>query len=229
MDYPDDFETPANPAGKRIAISRTMSIWTSAVFLIIIFLCFIILWSYKSKTLSTVLISVDDRTGAWTVVDRGNNNNQSPVFKTMQEYVVGNFIKNWFNISTDLNENNAIWEKCDRDKCRSDSLMFGTKDCALYCAAGEDVYSKFAYDVLPNYTDVLNSGNSWKIDINSIEILPNGAVTKNGGSWIINATVLTSDGTFKIQAFAKIGLNRINYPHTMGFYVADFNSYRIDK
>lgn len=229
MDYPDDFDVPANPAGKRIAISRIMAIWTSIAFLLIIFLCFILLWSYKSQTLSPILISINNNNGEWSVVGHKPNSNQSPIFKTMQEYVAGNFIKHWFEISKNITENESAWEKCDRDSCRDDTLMFGARTCAIYCAAGSDIYSRFLYDVVPNYKLIQNANNYLTVDMDSIQIMPVEKISKNGGSWRATATILGSDGDFKIQAFIKIALNKVNFPKTMGFYVADFNAYRIDK
>jgi len=228
LEYPDDFEISANPAGKHIAISRIMAIWASVIFVIIIFLSLVLLWSYKSQTLSPVLISANDNDGVWQIVGDDNNTKQYTVFRTMQEYVIGNFVKEWFNISKDKSENDNAWKKCERDDCRSDTIMFGSRTCSLYCASGEDVYSKFTYNVLPDYQSLTESGNSWAVDMNTIEIIPDGKISENGGSWHITANVLSVSDLYAVRIFIKIARNKINYPHTMGFYVADFNAYRIN-
>lgn len=229
MEYPDNFEIPVFPAGKRIAVSRAMAIWISVVFLLIIFTSIILLWSYKSQRFSPLIVFTNDN-GEWGVIDNNANNKKLPVSYTMQEYVVGNFVQEWFRISDNNSENELSWSECEREKCRNDALTFGSGICSLYCSSGEDLFSRFTQDVIPNYQSYINAGQYWKIDKSTIIIKPVGKISENGGTWYITADVIY-DGkknSFKIEAFVKVALNTVNYPQTMGFYVADFNSYRIN-
>lgn len=231
MDYPDNFQTPAFPAGKRIAISRIMAIWTLIVFLLIIFLCGILLWSSKSERMSPVMIASDNMTGEWSIIDRNSNNNEYPASRTMQEYVVGNFTANWFRVSEENTENIDAWKKCDRTDCISgDTLTFGTHSCAIYCSTGEDVFSRFTYDVIPYYQSLVGSGEIWVTDIKNMIIMPAGNISENGGTWRVLATIVSSKtGPFKVEIFVKVALNKVNYPQTMGFYIAGFNAYNISE
>lgn len=54
-------------------------------------------------------------------------------------------------------------------------------------------------------------------------------ITANGGTWRITATVQSNiSGAIDIIAFAKIARNTSSYPQTLGYYVADFNAYKIN-
>ena len=230
MEYPGNFETPAFPAGRRIAISRLFAIWILIAMLLIIFLSGILLWSSRSDRLVPFLISTNNDTGEWTIVGRTSRALEYTRTHTFQESVVGNFAWNWFNISGDAAENEIAWQKCERSVCSTgDSTGHGVRACALFCASGDEIYSRFMYDVLPDYRRRADNGEFWVFDEKSMLISPVGRITDSGGTWQIIANVYSSViGTMEIKAFVKIARNKAAYPQAMGFYVADFNAYRIN-
>ena len=229
MSYPDNFETPAFPAGKRIAISRAMAIWTLVMCLVIVFLCGILIWSARSERLVPFLISVNNNTGEWAIVGKHDGIIKAPVAQTMQESVVVRFMQDWFRISGSAAANNNTWKKCERNDCSTESsLISGARPCAIYCLAGEDLFSRFVNSVLPNYELQFESGDAWELNKDNILVSPIGKISEMGGTWHVTATVSTTTGDMAIRAFVKVARNNANYPQTIGFYIADFNAYRID-
>ncbi|MDE6571109.1 MAG: hypothetical protein K2L95_02735 [Alphaproteobacteria bacterium] len=230
MDYPGNFETPAFPAGPRIALSRVMAVWTLIAFFIIICLCGLLLWSAASRRLDPFMISINGATGTWTIVGRNGPALEYSAVRTIQESVVGKYVTNWFRISGIDTEDNAAWRKCNREECASgDALLFGTRLCAIYCGAGDDVFSQFTYNVLDDYMERSGRGETWAVDPATLSITPAGDITDAGGTFRVRATVLSSAGApMQIQAFVKVARNTKYYPSTMGFYIAAFNAYRMN-
>ena len=68
MDYPNNFNVPAFPAGKTIAFTRTISIWLSVVFFFIIVACGFLLLNIHLRTNFPFLISVNPVTEDWNVI-----------------------------------------------------------------------------------------------------------------------------------------------------------------
>ncbi len=231
MDYPASFDTPAFPAGKRIAVSRFMAIGILAVGLVIVSLCGLIWWSARSGRVDPFIISINQTTGQWEIVGHSHGEFEYSAMRTMQESVVGNFVRDWFTLSADADENNALWQTCDRaETCQTDDkLTYGDKTCAIYCASGEDIFSRFVYYVVPDYLSRTENGERMAVNTETLQISPLGKITDMGGTYRIQATLQSSvHGELKVIAFAKVARNTMNYPRTLGFYVADFNAYRID-
>jgi hypothetical protein len=230
VDYPGNFETPVFPAGKRIAISRLMAICTFVAFFIIVFLCGILYWSSRSDGMSPFMIFADADSGEWRLVGRSDTAPDYSVEYVMQESLINNFTKDWFRISSAPAANQVAWQQCDRETCGSgDGLMFGSVRCSIYCSVSDEVFSRFSIDVLPGYRARADSGVSWAVNDKGLAVSPVGAVGSAGGSWRVRAAV--SDGAgedFTVLAFVKVARNSARYPKTMGYYIADFNSYRID-
>ena len=61
----------------------------------------ILLWSARSDRLEPFMISANNDTGEWKIVGKSSNSVEYSVARTMQESVVGNFVKDWFKISKD--------------------------------------------------------------------------------------------------------------------------------
>lgn len=230
MEYPANFETAAFPAGKRIAVSRFMAIGISLLSVVVIALALVVMWVGKSHTVDPFIISVNDITGQWEIVGHSHGRYEYSPTRTMQESVIGNFARDWFAVS-DMETNNALWQVCDREQdCQSsDKLTFGDKTCALFCESGEDVFNRFIYDVVPDYTARAETGERIVLDVDSLEITPLSQITENGGVWRVNA-ILQSNimGQMRIIAFAHVMRNTAFYPRTLGYYVSDFNAYRQD-
>jgi hypothetical protein len=229
MNYPDDFDTPSFPAGRRIAISRMMAVATLCVFLIIIFLCGILFWSSRSENVRPFMIGIRND-GTWAVVGHDGGTPEYSINYTMQESLAGNFVKSWFTISESHDANLAAWKQCDRTTCVSgDELMFGSRECSIYCNTGDDLFSDFYYNILPDWEKRESNGTTWSVRDDDMRITPAGVINENGGTWRISATILDNNGkTFNVMAFLKIAKNNNYHPATLGFYVADFNAYRLD-
>lgn len=230
MDYPGNFETPVFPAGKPIAVSRFMAIGTSVLFFVIICLCGLLLWSSKSDRMVPFMIATNNEYGEWQVIGRAESVLEYTAERTMQESVVGHFVQDWFRISLDPSENDNAWLACERTECTTgDSLMYGDRTCVIFCSSGDDVYSRFRSEVLPGHRAAADNGDVWSISDVDMDIKPAGRITAQGGTWRVNATVSSNVyGRFDVQIFMKVARNDNTYPGTMGFYVADFNAYRIN-
>lgn len=233
MDYPSDFNTPAFPAGPRIAISRFMAIASCALFVVIIGLCLLLVWATRSQRIDPFIVTVDELTGNWTVVGHSHDNGpvEFPVLWSLQQSVVGNFTANWFTLSAAADENDARWQTCNRatDCSVESTLKFGDRTCALYCNTGEDLFSDFIYNVVPKYQQRVSNGEFWIVDKTKIQIETAGDVTDNGGTWRVYVTINSNiSGDIDVIAFAKVARNMDLYPQTMGYYVADFNAYKLN-
>lgn len=231
MNYPGDFNTSAFPAGKSIAVSRFMSIGTLVAFFCIVCLCGALIWVSRSRTIDPFLISVNWLTGQWSLIGHDKDKvSESTEFEAqVQESVVGNFAQNWFFISDNADYNALLWATCNRQECGgAENIVHGRGNSAICCGAGEKLYGHFISDVMPDYALRGQLGERWILDFDSMIISPVAAVTAAGGTWRITANVNSNvSGVFKILAFVKVVRNTDYYPMTLGYYVADFNAYRI--
>ncbi len=238
MNYPDNFDTPTFPAGRSIAVSRWLAIAISVVFFLIICVAGVIFWGTRSASVDPFLISINQTTGLWSIArhehlrDDGGHNHavEMSAVQTIQESVVGNFAANWFTISAEAAENNAMWQSCEQATCASDEFIARTDNmCALSCAAAGDVFSQFLYNVVPDYTARVAAGEQWILDMDTLVITPSGIVSPNGGVWQISGQVISStQGKIDVLAFATVGRQQDAYPDTLGYHITSFNAYRIN-
>ncbi len=233
LDYPDNFNTPTFPAGPRIAISRFMAIASCILFVLIISISAILVWGVRSQRIDPFIVSIDNITGQWTVVghSHGNGPIEYPTLWTMQQSVVGNFVANWFTISEITSENEALWQTCNRkNDCSIEAQRpYDDKTCALFCTTGEDLFSNFIYNVVPDYQVRVENGERWTIDKTEIQIEPAGQIKDAGGTWMITATIQSNiNGDINVIGFIKVVRNISLYEKTLGYYVADFNAYKIN-
>ncbi len=233
MDYPSSFETPAFPAGKRIAVSRFMAIGISVLFLLIIFMCGILFWVSRSQKIDPFLVSINNVTGRW--IDVGHSHGNAPfeysTTRTMQESVVGNFAAKWFMISEDAENNDALWKTCERnvDCIGENTPAYGINDCAIFCMTSEELFSRFVYDIVPDYQNRFANGERWNLDKANIQIEPASTVSDVGGTWLLRANIQSNmSADINIVAFVKVARNVAFYPQNLGYYVADFNAYKIN-
>ncbi len=230
MQYPNEFDTAAFPAGKALALSRAMGIGISVLFFLIICACGILFWATRSARVEPFLISIDDVTGAWEIVGHEHSREYSAI-RTVQESVAANFVKNWFTISESDEFNNDIWAQCDRKTCNSDeySPQLDTK-CALYCACKSTVFNDFNRNVLPYYRERVAAQERWIFDTASLDIRPLSDVTNDAGTWQVTGNIISNiNGNIPVIAFVKIARNEGGYRQNLGYYVTDFNAYRISK
>lgn len=230
LDYPNNFDTPAFPAGKRIAVSRAASILVSLLFFLIICVCGLLIWTTRSATVEPFIISVDNVTGTWTTVERAHGRVKYTVARTMQESLVANFTRDWFTVGDDA-ENQALWKTCDREQdCASDNATAYTdKTYAICCATSDEVFNKFIYKVVPTWQDIAAASGRLVLDTSSLRIEPVGGVGDGGGMWRLRATISGNvTPSMQIIAFMRVGRDTKSYPRTLGYYITDFNAYRLN-
>lgn len=234
MEYPDDFNTPSYPAGPRIASTRAVSIAIMVVFFLICCACGLLLWVQRSVTVHPFLVSINPITGQWDVVGHSHGSIQEmTTTQSLQESVIGNFVYNWFRISSNTRMNDALWKKCDYstdcnpEKTSPDETGIGY--CALYCLSGEGLFSNFISTVVPDYKLRVAAGETWMVDMPSLKILPLSEPAPNGASWQVHATIRSNkSGPINIMGYALVQRNTETYPQTLGYYVSDFNAYKMN-
>lgn len=226
MNYPDNFETPAFPAGARIAVSRVAAIWVSVVFLLVLFVCGVLVWSTRSQRVHPFLVAVNETPNEWRIVGHDHGKRTLTYVRALQESVVGKFTELRFHISGDERTNDMMWTPCD---VATDCATSGTGRCRLFCAGGEDVFSKFHDYVLPDYRARADAGERWSVDMETIRISPVGQIQENGGVWRVRVTIISNlTAPINVIAYARVARDIKKYPRTLGYYVMDFNAYRMD-
>jgi len=231
LDYPNDFETAAFPAGKSIALSRGVAIQISIVFFLILCTCGFVLFFIRSKQNYPFLISTDPFTNEWSVVTYPgkNRNNKIEQYQIIQEKLVADYVTNWFTISKNETDNDIRWSECSVEECSLPEQFNPTNtECALYCVSDTELYSRFVQDVLPEYTARIHQASeTWHVvNSNIIPIL----VRENFGYWQVYANIHSSvSGYFNVLVFVDINRDTDLYPVTLGYYVKDFNAYRVTQ
>ena len=231
MNYPDDFNTRTFPAGKSIAISRAMGVGILSAFVIIVCLCGLILWTLKSARVEPFILVTNGLNDQWRIIMAGGStpSTERTSAQIFQQSLIWHFTQNWLNISSDADTNSDVWNiDCKREYCLADDN--DVQKCAIYCASGSDLLTKFRETVLPQYQSYEAQNTTWTVVPESMRIEPVGRITPNGGTWQIQVTVLTGGtGAMDIVAYAKVAYSIKYYPATMGYYVFDFNAYRVSQ
>lgn len=232
MKYPDEFETPTFPAGKQIAVTRVMSVAVMSVFLLILFACGLLLWAQKSVHVHPFLVSINQITGQWQIVGHQHTDvKEMTTVQTLQESVIGKFLEYHFFVTEDENFNANIWQTCDRktDCNPSTKTGLGSETCVLYCLSSDEEHTQFVTNTIPLYQTMVVNGERWALDIKSVEMTPVSEIAATGGIWQIRATIDSNlFGEIKILAYANVSQNMELYPQTLGYYVAEFNAYKIN-
>ena len=101
MRYPDDFDTPTFPAGKRIASTRIVATLLMVVFLLIVFVCVTLSWARHSVKEHPFIISINEITGNWDIVGHKHidTEQKTSTVQTLQESVLVKFMQNWFMVT----------------------------------------------------------------------------------------------------------------------------------
>ena len=231
MKFPDEFDTPTFPAGKQIAITRAVSIAIMVVFLLILFACGLLLWVQKSVHVHPFLVSINQITGQWEIVGHQHSDiKEMTTVQSLQESVIGKFLEYHFFVTDDAVFNANIWASCERKTaCTPDKTGRGSEMCALYCLSSDEEHTKFTTSIIPQYQQMFINGEMWNIDIKSLEMTPISEITSAGGTWQIRATINSNlFGPIKILAYANVMQGTELYPQTLGYYVAEFNAYRVN-
>ena len=232
MRYPDEFNTPTFPAGPRIALSRTLSIAIMVASFLIVCTCCLILWLQHSVRVHPFLVSINKITGDWEIVGHQHGAElEISTFQTLQESVLGKFVRNWFWIAENQDINTGRWERCNRVSACSPENKTGveTGACGIYCLTGDDLFSRFSAHVKPGHQSRVLNGETWYINMSTIRMIPIDKVSSNGGAWQIHAEIMSNKTEpIQILAYATIGRNMDSYPQTLGYYVVDFNAYKMN-
>ncbi len=227
--YPDDFDTSTFPAGKPIAVSRAVGIAIMTVFLLIVFATVAVIWVQKSVHNHPFLISVNNITAQWNVIGHDHRGvKEMPVIRTLQESLLGKYIKRRFYLP-----GADVWQFCDRKQdCNPEQIGINDSDaCALFCITGDTEYKEFMENVVPEYLTYLANGENWAVDMSGIQMLPVSQLSEFGGIWQVKFTIYSnkSDVSVDILAYASIVRNLEAYPQTLGYYIEDFNAYKISR
>lgn len=232
MRYPDDFYTPSFPAGRPLAVSRMVAVAIMVVFVLIVCACVMLFWTQRSVKIHPFLVSINPITSQWDVVGHHHKEiAEITAARALQESVIGKFMHNWFLLSNNEELNNTRWKSCEREtECTPNSNVdVLSEECAIYCISSDDIYLRFVEQIIPGYQMRIASGETWELDISSMQITPVGGVNAAGGTWQIRANILSSTrGPITILAYAQVGFASDSYAKTMGYYISDFNAYKIN-
>ena len=231
MNYPDDFNTRTFPAGKSIAVSRAMGVGIMSAFFIIVCMCALLVWTIHSVRVEPFVLATGGINDQWRIVMTGG---ETPTKKMtdaelFQQSLIWSFTQNWFNISPNHDINSAVWNTdCTREQCLSDEIK--TKNCALFCSSGDDLFYKFSTYVLPKLVAYESANATWMVVPESMRIEPVGRISNDDGTWRVMVTILTGGtGAMDIIAYAHVERNVKYFPSTRGYYIADFNAYRVSQ
>ena len=231
MKYPDDFNTPAFPEGKFVAVSRFMATAVMVIFFIIICLCAAIFWAKKAQDISPFLVSMGTNGEKWTTVAHDNHITEIPAYYVLQESVLNKFVRNWFTIQDDILLNQANWAECNRNSpvCLENADE-DIETCAIYCTSSNAVFDDFKNVVLPAYSELeTNEAAVWSVQKVSVHPAYSWKfITETGGLWKIEVWVKTGVSVTRFMGYARIEYNAVQYPRTMGYYISEFNTYRMN-
>ena len=233
MDYPNGFDIKSFPAGKTVALSRTFAIWISIAFFLIVAMCGALLLGIHFKKNYPFLISVDPFTEEWSVITYPGKSEKESVhqYQIVQEKLVSDFVKNWFTISGDAQTNEARWQRCDIEECaQSVQINPDNLECAISCKSETAVFDDFAENVIPNYRVRIDQAKEkWPVQAKGLLINP-AIVSESASKWQVYATINSSVmQSFDVLIFVDIERDINLYPATFGYYIKQFNSYRMAK
>ena len=183
------------------------------------------------------MISINQTTGEWTVIGE-KTRPDAPVagWAAMQEAVVGNFAKNWFQILESERGNEVNWCRCDRRRCARPSAedfgQYGGNMCFLCCRSGDSLYRMFAEEVLPELRVRFAAGEVRALRDDGyfpLVIAPVSRLAEGGGLWRVSGTLVSNKtGHKKIEAYVRVSRHLSDYPLTLGYFVSDFHGYRTE-
>lgn len=231
MNYPDDYNIPTFAAGKSVATSRAMGIGIMSSFLLIIFLCVLLVWTVRSVHVEPYILATGGINDQWQVIKPGGGRPEIEMTgnQIIQQSLVWKFAQQWFSVLPDNSENENAWQtKCARADC--DGYDASNK-CAIFCATADSLFIRFKSDVLPTYEKLAATGEYWSPIVNSIRITPIGTINDLGGTWrVIMSVAIGGNDTMNVLAYARVARDPKIYinPKTLGYYIADFNAYRMN-
>ena len=229
MDFPNRFDIPTFPAGRTIALSRSIAMWFSIVCVLICVVSGFVIYGKSVKQNFPFLISVDPITNEWDLIAYPRKKAQRKISQNqiIQEKLVNDYVKNWFTISGNNERNEEKWQECTIDECAEPEQYnpYNTQ-CALFCMSGTELFENFLNNVLPEYRErVAQANERWNIVYTNIKL---NSISENSSHWQVYMVIKsTINGLFDVLSFVDIKRNTELYPATLGYYVDDFNAYRM--
>jgi hypothetical protein len=136
----------------------------------------------------------------------------------MQESLAVKYAGNYFRISGDQAENDAMWCKCAAGSCADDGNR-----CAICCAAGSSEFDMFQIKVLPMWRKKIAANEH--ATISDVRASPVGEISEDGGLWKIAGIIESGGLSVGIMAFARIERSKSDHQKTLGYYIAEFIFY----
>ena len=96
--------------------------------------------------------------------------------------------------------------------------------------SADSVFGDFNRVVLPTFSALeSDAGATWRVVAVHIKpMVSDAAITQTGGNWRIDVAVNTGDGVVNFTGFATVSYDQEHYPKTLGYYVSEFNTYRMN-
>ena len=234
MNYPNDFDTPAFPAGKTIAFSRAVSIWVAIVSFLIVCACGLMLLMLKTQNKFPFLIAQDPYTFDWDVVAYLDKVEKVTPSRIIQETIVKKYVQNWFNITRFNALNESLWQECTQNDCAQPEQFDPTNGkCALFCDSSPELFHQFTTKILPEYR-IRSSQDAETVIVYDWLFIPpakhDACLPSNIDQCLWHAYLKLNSsvrGKFEVLVFIELGYEDGMHPATLGYYVKDFNSYRI--
>ncbi|MCL2338912.1 MAG: VirB8/TrbF family protein [Proteobacteria bacterium] len=227
MDYPNNFDLPVFPIARKIALTRTMAVWTLVAFFVLLLLAGFMLWAAHSTRVDPFLISINPDTGEWSAISEATATDaasRSPT-RMMQESVVAKFASRWLSVSAAAPANEANWCACDAASCSVDKNARG---CTVCCNADGNLYQYFVKNILPELQSRAAAGETISVINDSIQVFAESPITDNGGTFRATFDMISNvNGRIAVWAFARVARNAEQHPLTLGYYIADFDAYVI--
>lgn len=227
MNYPNEFDTPTFPAGKTIALSRGVSIWTLIISFLIICACGLMLLLIRAKNNYPFLISTDPYTSDWSVVAYPEQKRAISLKEITQENLVRKYVEYWFSITKNDFVNNILWQTCSDTDCEQpEQYDPKNKKCALFCSSGTELFEQFTTKIVPEYRARVEQNAETMLVVSQL-ITPPASGKNVPNIWQSSAVIDSSVyGRFSVLVFVELDKEDGKHPATLGYYVKDFNSYR---
>ena len=182
----------------------------------------------RSKNNYPFLISADPMTADWSVVAYPEKEREISLKEITQENLVRKYVEHWFSIHKNNFINESLWGECSDTDCEMPEQHDPTnKKCALFCSSVPELFKQFTNKIVPEYRARMEQKSETMKVVSQIITPP--ATEKNAPNvWQSFATIDSSlNGRFNVLVFLELGLEDGKHPATLGYYVKDFNSYRM--
>lgn len=232
MEYPNNFDTSAFPAGRELSLARFAAIFSMVVLFLVCCFCGGVALLQRYRGVSPLIIYVDAPNGNWELIAPKKQESQIPYYVAIQKSLVGTITEKWLRIAGDASQNAKMWTDCNRELVcnkRVTSNLQMTQGCDIFCLTADSLFNYFKEEIVPNYTQREANGETWFVIPNTVKISALGEPTKNGGNWRVDATVISNkSGQMDVVAYIHVSHQNTLYQQNLGYYITDFNAYKIN-